>query len=216
MNALLLGATGLVGREILRLLVASPACARVVVLSRRPLAPESLTPKVDVRVVDFDRLEAAAPLPPLDTVFCALGTTMRLAGSRERFRQVDYGYPLAVARLALERGARHFALVSALGANPRSRVFYNRVKGELEEAVAALGYGGVTIVRPSLLIGEREEYRRGERVMARLGFLVPRRYKPVRADAVARVLVEAAVADRGGVVVVESGEIRGATRSIGG
>jgi uncharacterized protein YbjT (DUF2867 family) len=141
---------------------------------------------------------------------------MRHAGSPERFREIDVGYPLAVARLARAAGARHFLLVSALGANPRSRIFYYRVKGELEEAVCGVGYGSVTIVRPSLLLGEREEYRLGERVMARLGFLVPRRFKPVSAPAVAQVLVRAAVEGSPGVTIVESGEIGRGPRGAGG
>lgn len=206
-SALLLGATGLVGRECLRLLVAEPACRRVVVVARRAPPPAELAAKVDVRLVDFDRLERADPLPPVDAVLCALGTTMRSAGSRNRFREVDLGYPLAVARLARAGGARHFLLVTALGANPRSRIFYYRVKGELEEAIRALGYPSVTIARPSILLGEREEYRLGERVVARLGFLMPRRFEPVTASAVARVLVRAAVEGAPGVRIVESGEI---------
>ena len=207
MRALLVGATGLVGREMLKLLVDEPACTRIIVLARRPLP--SPPPKVEAHVVDFDHLEAAASLVDADAVFCALGTTMRQAGSQERFRRVDYGYALAVARLARERGARQFLLVSALGADARSRIFYNRVKGELEEAVLALGYPGVTIVRPSLLLGEREEFRLGERIFAHLGWLVPRRFKPVRAASVAAALVRSAVEGAPGVRIVESRDIQG-------
>ena len=204
-TTLLVGATGLVGREILRQLAIEPACTRITVLGRREL-PTPLPDKVEARVVDFAHLELAGEFPKADAVFCALGTTMRRAGSQQRFREVDYEYPLAVARLALARGARHFLLVSALGAGARSRVFYSRVKGELEDAVGALGYRSVTIVRPSLLLGAREEYRRGERIFARLGFLLPRRLKPVRAAAVAAVLVRAAVNDVPGVRVIDSEE----------
>ena len=207
MRALLVGASGLVGREMLKLLVDEPACTRVIVLARRPLP--SPPAKVEAHVVDFDHLEAAASLVDADAVFCALGTTMRQAGSQERFRRVDYGYALAVARLARERGARQFLLVSALGADARSRIFYNRVKGELEEAVLALGYPGVTIVRPSLLLGEREEFRLGERIFAHLGWLVPRRFKPVRAASVAAALVRSAVEGAPGVRIVESRDIQG-------
>ena len=207
MNVLLIGATGLVGRECLRLLVVEPSITRVVVLARRPLPPDALGPKVESHVVDFDHLERAAEIAKADAVFCALGTTIRRAGSQQRFREVDFGYPLAVAKLALAQGARHFLLVSALGADSRSRVFYNRVKGDLEAAVRALGYRSVTIARPSLLLGDREEFRLGEKVFARLGWMVPRRWKPVPAVDVARVLVRAAVEDVAGVRVIESREI---------
>ena len=157
--------------------------------------------------MDFDDLGRSAALFAADAAFCALGTTIKHAGTRERFRAVDFGYPLAAARLARERGARHFLLVSALSASARSRVFYSRVKGELEDAVLALGYPAVTIVRPSLLVGAREEFRLFERVMAPLGFILPRRYRPVRASAVAAALVQAAVHDAPGVRVIESSGI---------
>jgi uncharacterized protein YbjT (DUF2867 family) len=164
--------------------------------------------KLEAHIVDFGDLARGAPpsMPP--TIFCALGTTIRQAGSQERFRQVDYDYPLAVARLGLARGARHFLLVSALGASAASRVFYSRVKGELEDAVIALGYPSTTIVRPSLLAGERAEPRRGEEIGKRLAFLVPRRYKPVPGAAVAATLVRAAREARPGVTIIESRDIR--------
>jgi uncharacterized protein YbjT (DUF2867 family) len=208
MNTLLVGATGLVGRDCLRLLVAEPAISRVVVLARRPLPPAALAPKVEVRILDFDRLESAGVFPAVDAVLCALGTTIRQAGSQLRFREVDYGYPLAVARLALAQGARHFLLVSALGANAQSRVFYNRVKGEVENAIRSLGYRSVTIARPSFLVGERDEIRLGERIMTPLAFLMPGRLRPVKAAAVAGALVAAAVRDEAGVRILESEVIR--------
>ena len=206
MNVLLIGATGLVGRELLTQLATEPACIHITVLARRQL-PAPVPPKVESHVVDFDHLESAAEFAKADAVFCALGTTIRQAGSQQRFREVDFGYPLAVAKLALAQGARHFLLVSALGADTRSRVFYNRVKGDLEVSVSALGYRSVTIARPSLLLGHREEFRLGERVFARIGWMVPRRWKPVPAVDVARVLVRAAVEDAAGVRVIESREI---------
>jgi len=207
-DVVLAGATGLVGRECLRLLVAEASCSRVVVLARRPLPAESLVAKVEAHVVDFDRLAGHAPLLRCDAVLCALGTTMRAAGTRERFRHVDFDYPLELARLALAQGARHFLLVSALGADARSRFFYPRVKGELEEAVCRLGYRSLTIARPSFLLGERGEFRLGEEFAKRAAFLVPRRFRPVAAAAVAAALVRAAVKDQPGVLVMESREIR--------
>lgn len=207
-SILLLGATGLVGSHCLRLLAADRAFGRVVVLTRRPLSREAVTGSVESHIVDFARLASYATLFRVDQVLCALGTTIKAAGSQARFRVVDYEYPLAAARLGLEQGATHYLLVSALGANARSRIFYNRVKGELESAVMALGYRAVTIARPSLLVGPRAEYRLGEQIAKRFAFLVPSKYKPVGAHAVAAALVRAAKADAPGVRIIESKEIR--------
>ena len=210
-SVLLAGATGLVGRECLRLLAGDAAFGRIVVIARRPLPPDIVAPgdrsKIEAHVVDFDRLDEHADLFAVDVVICALGTTMKQAGSQERFRRVDHDYVLAVARLGAGNGARHFLLVSAIGASARSRVFYNRVKGEAEEAVSALPYRAVTIVRPSLLVGERAESRPGEEIGRRLAFLVPRRYKPVAAAAVAATLVQAARESSDARRIIESEEI---------
>ena len=180
----------------------------MVVLSRRALPAELTRPNVESHVVDFDRLAAAPELFRVDQVLCALGTTIRQAGSQERFRVVDYEYPLAAARLGLAQGATHFLLVSSLGADARSRVFYSRVKGELEAAVLALPYRSVTIARPSVLLGTRAEFRLGEQLAKSLSFLVPARYKPVQARAVAAALVAAAREDAPGRRIIESAEIR--------
>jgi uncharacterized protein YbjT (DUF2867 family) len=207
----LFGATGLVGRECLKFLLDRPEFSRVVVFVRRQVQFD-LSParqkKAEMHVIDFDRLAHYANLLAVDQVLCALGTTIRKAGSQQAFRTVDFAYPAEIARLALERGARHFLLVSALGADARSRVFYNRVKGELEDAVLALPYRAHTIVRPSLLLGEREETRLGEKIGEKLAFLAPRKYKPVHARDVALSLVNAAAEDRAGVNVIESERIQ--------
>jgi uncharacterized protein YbjT (DUF2867 family) len=180
----------------------------VVVLTRRPLPRELAQENVEPHVVDFDRLDTHAELFRVDQVLCALGTTIRAAGSQERFRVVDYEYPLAAARLGIARGATHFLLVSSLGADARSRVFYSRVKGELEAAVLALPFRSVTIARPSLLLGPRAEFRLGEVIARRFAFLAPGKYKPVGAHAVAAVLVRAAKEDAAGRRIIESSEIR--------
>jgi uncharacterized protein YbjT (DUF2867 family) len=158
--------------------------------------------------VDFDRLDAHRDALVADQLICALGTTIKVAGSRERFRLVDRDYPLALARLGLEQGVRHFLLVSALGADAHSRVFYNRVKGELEDALAALPLRSLSIVRPSLLLGRRAEFRLGEQVLKRLAFLVPGKYGPVHARDVAAALVRLAKEDAPGRRIVESAELR--------
>ena len=158
--------------------------------------------------MDFDKLAKRPPPRDVDAVVCALGTTIKVAGSQEAFRRVDYDYPLALARLGLAAGAKQFVLVSALGANAKSPVFYNRVKGELEDAVRSLGYASVAIVRPSLLLGARREFRLGEEIAKRFGFLAPGKYRPVEARAVANALVTAVREQQPGVRVIESDEIR--------
>ncbi|UXI65870.1 nucleoside-diphosphate sugar epimerase [Tahibacter amnicola] len=158
--ALIAGATGLVGRQILEGLLADPGVGAVHSLGRRNPAPH---PKLTAHSVDFAALPA---LPPADEVYLALGTTIRVAGSQEAFRAIDYDANLAVATAAVAAGAKTLGLVSSMGADARSSIFYSRVKGELEDAVAALPFTGRVIARPSLLLGNREMLgqptRRGE------------------------------------------------------
>ena len=203
----ILGATGLVGSECVRQFAESRQFARVVALARRSLPDALAESRVETRIVDFERLDAAAEHFRVSHIVCALGTTIKKAGSQERFRRVDHDYPLAAAHLGLRQGARHFLLVSALGANARSRIFYNRVKGDVENAIRALPYRSLTIVRPSLLLGERGEFRLGEWIGKLFAGIVPRRYKPVHARDVAATLLRAAEEDRAGVRVIESREI---------
>jgi len=194
-SVLVVGATGLVGAETVRQLAADDSVARVVVAARR--IPAGLPARVESHVVDFDRLHEHEALFAVDQIFCALGTTIKQAGSQAAFRKVDFEYALNIARLGLKHGARHFLLVSALGANPESSIFYNRVKGELEDALAQLPLEALVIARPSLLVGDRtvlgQPERRGERiglaVSNLLGFLIPENLKPITASSVARALL---------------------------
>ncbi len=212
-TALLAGATGLVGALLLDRLLYHPAYDRVVVIARRPLAP---SPKLDVRVVDFERLGAADLPGGIDDAFVALGTTMRKAGSRDAFRRVDLDHVVAVARSARERGARQLLLVSALGASRRSPVFYNRVKGEAEEAARAIGFPSFHAFRPSILLGERAERRPGERagiaiVRAVSPVLVGplRRYRPTPAGVLADAMIAVALRDDPGAFVHDADEVAG-------
>lgn len=197
-RVLLAGATGLVGSHALRQLLADPMVAEVRALVRRETRPEQLLGtahhgqigaeqlcKLHVCKADFDRLEAHADWFAVDWVFCGLGTTIKQAGSQAAFRQVDFDYPLQIAQLAKAQGARRFLLVSALGANARSKVFYSRVKGELEEAIKGLGFEHTSVAQPSFLAGDRAQPRLGEGLALKLGFLMPPRYKPVEAAQVA-------------------------------
>jgi len=196
-RALLVGATGLVGRSLLPLLLQGDAYARVVVLARNARAGGSPASRVDWRTVDFDRLPQ--PFPTVDDVYIVLGTTIAVAGSEAAFRHVDHDIVVAVAQAARAAGAERLGVVSALGADVHSRVFYNRVKGEMEIAVARLGYRSVVIAQPSLLMGDRaalgQPVRRGEAFAARfLGpvmGLVPKTIRPIAATTVARALAHA-------------------------
>ena len=151
-SVLLAGASGLIGRSLLSLLLDSPRYRRVHVLLRRPVPDLPAHPKLTTAVVDFDRLPA---LPPVDDVFIALGTTIKAAGSQAAFRRVDFDAVLNTARAGRTAGAKRLLVVSALGADAASGVFYNRVKGEMQQAVVELGYDSVVIAQPSLLIGDR-------------------------------------------------------------
>ena len=212
--ALVAGASGLVGRALLARLCADPGVARVHALVRRPLAMDA--PKLQLHVVAFDRLPA---LPPVDEAYLALGTTIAVAGSREAFRAVDFDANLAVARAALAAGARRIGVVSAAGADPGSRVFYSRTKGELEDALSTLPLDALVIARPSLLLGDRDRLgqprRRGEHLAASLERwlrpLVPARLRGIAADDVAAALV-AALAQASGRQLLDSARMQGAAR----
>lgn len=211
--ALIAGATGLVGGHCLDGLLESPDYDRVIALTRRPLTQRHA--KLDQHLVDFEQLGREGTIfPAADDVFCCLGTTIKTAGSQAAFRQVDFVYVVALAGQALGRGARQFLLVSSLGANPGSRIFYSRVKGETEAAIAALSFEGRHIFRPSILTGERVEHRPGERAgiaamrgvsFAMIGPL--RKYRPIAARTVARAMIRVARQAPRGVNIYESNDI---------
>lgn len=193
-NALIAGAAGLVGGYVLRRVLAHSSYARVEILVRRDLPLRD--PKLTQRIVDFARLDAGAPGVATDDVFCCLGTTIRKAGSEDAFRRVDYDYPLALARLAKAAGTGKFMMVSSLGADPKSAVFYSRVKGEVEQAIAAIGLPAAYFFRPSILLGPRAEGRPGETIGIAVGKLIApllvsglRKYRPIHADTVAAAMV---------------------------
>ncbi|MFN2570145.1 MAG: NAD(P)H-binding protein [Gemmatimonadales bacterium] len=195
-TALLGGATGLVGGHVLTQLLADDTWSHVVTVGRRAASEQH--PNLEQRIVDLGGL-GAADLPHVDDVFCCLGTTIKQAGSQAAFRKVDYDFVVALAQAGLRAGAAQFLLVSAIGADPRSRVFYSRVKGEAESAVRALPYGAVQIFRPSLLLGTRAEFRLGERIAMWVAPLMPlvlpgrlRRFRPIQARDVAASMIRIA------------------------
>jgi uncharacterized protein YbjT (DUF2867 family) len=208
-RAILAGATGLVGGECLKQLLESPRYERVVVVTRRALDPVPGHDKLRVVVVEFDRLGDVRSRLRGDHVFCALGTTIRKAGSQRRFREVDYEYPLRLAQLTLKNGARHFSVVSALGASPSSPFFYSRVKGEMEAGLRQQGWPSLAILRPSLIAGERAESRPLERLSEHLLRFSPATWRPVAARDIAAAMIATALREPAGVEVIESRDIAG-------
>lgn len=207
LTALLAGASGLVGGEILRRLLDEDAYATVVLVTRRDLGDMAKHRRVRQVVCEFSRLEQHADELRADHVFCALGTTIRKAGSQAKFREVDYEYPKRLATLACKQGATHFSLVSALGADRRSRFFYSRVKGELEEAVRAMDWPSLSIVRPSVIAGDRAESRPFERLAEHALRFAPRTWRPVHARVIAATMVNTALRSPPGTTVIESRDI---------
>lgn len=206
---LLAGATGLVGRAVLQRALASPRVSQLVAPTRRPLPGHA---RLVNPIVDFDALPADADWWQVDAVICALGTTIRDAGSKETFRRVDHAYPLEVAQHARAHGAHTYGLVSAMGADAASRIFYSRTKGELERDLQACGFASLIFVRPGLLGGERAQRRTGEWLASlalnALEPVLPQRYRVVPAERVAEVLLAAVLAAAPGTRIIESGEIR--------
>lgn len=213
-RVLVAGGTGLVGRALLTQSVADPRCRSVTALVRQAGQRQGLPRGVTAQVVDYATLgQPGAPaLPAADWAFCCLGTTIKTAGSQAAFRAVDFEAVLAFARAAQAAGVRRIGVVSAMGANARSSVFYNRVKGEAEQALAALGFEHLVFARPSLLLGDRTALgqatrpveRLGQALMPVLGWLLPRKLRPISAAAVATAL-RRALADAGpGTTVLES------------
>lgn len=194
MKVLVLGATGLTGGLVLEGLLAADEVSQVVAPSRRALTIEH--GKLQAAAVDFAKLENYADLFKVDAIICCLGTTIKKAGSRKRFREVDYGYAIKAAELGRQQGAATFILMSAVGASSSSAVFYNRVKGELEDGLKGLGYPRLSIYQPGLLLGERSEQRRAEalgiKAMPAINGLLQgplKRYRGIEAATVARAMV---------------------------
>ena len=215
--ALVAGATGLVGGECLRLLQASERYARIVVPTRRELDSADAPPgRVEQVICDFAQLERVADSLRADHVYCALGTTIRKAGSQARFREVDFEYPRRLAEIALRNGARHFSLVSAAGASRSSSFFYSRVKGELEAVLREMGWPSLCIVRPSVIAGERGESRPFERLAQQALRFAPAAWRSVPATDIAAAMVATALREPPGTTVIESRAIGRAAAPVRG
>jgi uncharacterized protein YbjT (DUF2867 family) len=213
-TALLAGATGLIGRALLPLLEKSEVYSLVHVLVRRAVSGIEAHPKVTFQTVDFAHLPQL--FPKVDDVYIALGTTIKVAGSEAAFRQVDFDFVVNTARAARAAGARRLAIVSALGADANSRVFYNRVKGEMQASVTSLGYESVVVAQPSLLMGDRaalgQSVRSGEvwatRIFTPVMWMVPKGVRPIQASAVASAMLAATLAGKPGLKLLSSGQMQ--------
>ncbi len=212
-NALIAGATGLVGTAILQQLLNDDQYEKIIVLTRKPL--EITNSKLVLQQIDFDKIEMLNPGFAVDDVFCALGTTIKTAGSQDAFYKVDFTYVVNLGKWCAEHGVKRFMIVSAMGANAKSGVFYNRVKGEMEDAVSQLDIAQKQIFRPSLLMGNRKEKRTGEKlaqvVMGALGWLFVGpllKYKGIHADVVAKAIIKAAKEGVSGFKIYDSGEMQ--------
>ncbi len=214
-TAVVLGATGLIGKHLVQELLENDYFIKVRLLVRSPLTLSH--PKVDIQVVNFnDEKDIAARIDIGDVIFCCIGTTRKkVKGNKTEYRKVDYDIPIITARLGIQHGFNQFLIVSVAGAHPVAANFYLQLKGCIEEDVAALPFESIHIFRPSLLLGKREEFRLGERIarvaVKATAFLLIgawRKYKPIHAAEVAKSMVVAANREIAGVHTYEYDEIK--------
>lgn len=206
-TAIIAGASGLIGRSLTQNLLQSKNYGQVIALVRKPLGIQH--EKLKELTVDFDKLSEMTEFPKGDDIFCCLGTTMKKAGSKEAFYKVDFTYCYEFAKAALKAGADRFFLISAMGSNKKSRFFYNRVKGELEDKVSFLNYRTIYIFKPSLIRGPREERRPGEKFAQFITKLIPffgpwKKYRPIHADKIVDAMIKVARQEDKGCYFYES------------
>lgn len=212
-TALIAGSTGLIGNELLQFLLNAKEYDKVIAVVRRPL--EIKHPKLDEKIVDFDHLEEYKESFAVDDVFCCLGTTIKKAKTKEAMWKIDVDYPVAIAKLASSQGAKKFLLVSSMNADPNSPIFYSKMKGKLEEAIKRIPFESIAIFRPSLLLGNRQEYRMGERAAAAIFTKVPflfagplKKYKAIEGKTVASAMYRTAQGNNPGVTIYPSEQIQ--------
>jgi uncharacterized protein YbjT (DUF2867 family) len=208
--ALLAGSTGLIGSQLLDLLLNDNHYSSVIAISRKPIA--TVNAKLTNLVCELRDLSNYKNQLKADDIFCCLGTTIKKAKSKEAFRAIDLDAPLLLAKISKEQGAKRFLLVSSLGASKNSSIFYNQVKGEVEEAIKQVGFDSLHILRPSLLLGPRKEERSGEDaakfIYKIFSFIVPKKYQAIESIQVARAMVAFAQEERPGGFVHESAELQ--------
>lgn len=210
-TATLIGATGLIGSQLLDLLQADSAFSEIKILVRRPIKIDN--PKVKVSIIDFSDEESfQSEISGSSVVFCAIGTTnKKTKGDKNEYRKIDYNIPVTAAKLSLKTGCEQFVLVSSYGANSKSNNFYTKLKGEVEDTLSSLNIPSLSIFRPSLLLGKRQEFRFGEIIatllMNPLSFLLPTKIRPIKAYDVAKSMLEASKADTKGTKIYHYKEI---------
>ena len=206
-TAIVLGATGLIGKKVTEQLLKNDAYSTLIILVRKTLNINH--PKLKQQVFNYDAIDKTVLKG--DDLFCSLGTTIKTAGSKEAFRKVDLDYVVNVAKAAKENGVNHFAVVSAMGADKNSNIFYNKTKGEMEEAIKAIGFNSTFIIRPSLLLGNRKEFRFGELlgkfIMITLSFLIPKKYRAIYDVQVALAMIHFMNQTENGFFVKENDEL---------
>jgi uncharacterized protein YbjT (DUF2867 family) len=206
-NALIIGGTGLTGKKLTRLLLADKRYKSLKLLVRKPM--DIIYEKLEQIPFNFDKPDDSKV--QADEVFCCIGTTIAAAGSKEAFYRVDYEYVLMLANIAYKNGCKKFALISSMGANKNSAVFYNKTKGQIEEAIKAIGFENCFIFRPSILLGTRNQSRFGESVakslLTKLSFLLPKKYRPIQSKSVAIAMQFVMNSNYNGFKVFESDEI---------
>jgi uncharacterized protein YbjT (DUF2867 family) len=211
-TAAIIGVTGLIGGYLYEILKQDKTYETIRLIVRRPFVKDN--DRTEVKLVDFNDAESfKLAIDGSDVVFCAIGTTQKkVKGDKAAYRKIDYDIPVKAARFCKETGCETLILVSAVGANSKSNTFYLKLKGEMEDAVKATGLKSVHIMRPSMLLGDRTEFRLGEKIgkplMTALSFLLPSKYKPIHGMKVAKAMLTAAKENREGFFVHEYKEIR--------
>ncbi|MFT9596799.1 oxidoreductase [Mesobacillus sp.] len=212
-TALIAGATGLIGKELLQFLLSASEYDKVIAIVRRSIGIDH--PKLDERMVDFDHLDQYSEIFAVDDVFCCLGTTIKKAKTKDAMWKIDVDYPVTIAKLASSKGARKFLLVSSMNADPDSPIFYSKMKGKLEEEIKQIPFETTAIFRPSLLLGERDEFRLGERAAAAIFTKMPflfggpfKKYKAIEGRTVASAMYQVAQKDTAGLNLYPSEKIQ--------
>ena len=209
-TAIIAGASGLIGRELVSKLINSDQYGVVYIIARKKTGFEDK--KIRELIIDFENLSQLTFSEPIDDVFCTLGTTMKKAASRENFKKIDYEYVIELAKLGKHAGASRFLVISSMGANPDSIFFYNQIKGLTEEDLKRIGYNRLVILRPSLLLGKRPEYRFAERMSAFFmnvfNFMIPLNYKAIKAEKVAEYMLKMALKSTGSVTIIKSADMQ--------
>ena len=209
-KAILIGATGLIGKALIRQLAIDTAYSEVLLIARKKI--ENLPAKFKLIQVNFDEIEKYKSEISGDVLFSTLGTTLKTAGSKDAQYKIDFDYQFNVAKIASDNGVKNLVLLSSAGANSKSYIFYSRMKGELDEAVQKLKFDHVSIIRPSMLVGKREEFRLSEKIFTPLAYIVniipfARKYRPIKDSIVAQAMINAVKSNQSAYKIYELGDV---------